>query len=276
MTRGQRLHEYDLQLCEYVRSNIRGHFDNPAFQRYVRQAVQARPPLLAYLFDEAPNDQPFLLSDRELDYLELALEGPAEVMLPWVPYRELHQQRIDCVREISTELTRQVAEEWSVTSTGFAEQLEHTPLTLPRGISIVYEWVDVARRLLRALGATQFLPRPDGMFPTPSHPEPPPAASPNADQPAEPERPTGGALMTAVGEILDLLRTQRTIKDFYTTTEIAELLGKAEFTVREWCRHGRVRGQKQGSGRGKHQAWVIAHEELLRIQKEGLLPTPSR
>jgi excisionase family DNA binding protein len=71
---------------------------------------------------------------------------------------------------------------------------------------------------------------------------------------------------------LQLLVEQRTVKDWYTTEEAAKLLGKAEFTVREWCRNGRVRAQKKGSGRGKHQSWVISHEEVLRIQKEGLLP----
>jgi hypothetical protein len=47
---------------------------------------------------------------------------------------------------------------------------------------------------------------------------------------------------------------------------------KAEITVREWCRLGRVHAEKKGSGRGRYQSWVISHEELLRIQKEGLLP----
>jgi excisionase family DNA binding protein len=71
--------------------------------------------------------------------------------------------------------------------------------------------------------------------------------------------------------LADLVHRQ-TVKDWYTTDEVAELLGKAKFTVREWCRHGRVHARKQGTGRGRHQAWVIAHEELLRIQREGLLP----
>jgi hypothetical protein len=71
--------------------------------------------------------------------------------------------------------------------------------------------------------------------------------------------------------LADLLR-QRTSKDFYTTAEVGQILGKAEFTVREWCRHGRVHAEKRLDGRGKHRAWVIAHSELLRIQREGLLP----
>jgi hypothetical protein len=69
----------------------------------------------------------------------------------------------------------------------------------------------------------------------------------------------------------ELLR-QRAVKDWYTTDEVAEILGRAKFTVREWCRHGRVHCRKQNNGRGKHRAWVISHEELLRIQREGLLP----
>jgi transposase len=64
----------------------------------------------------------------------------------------------------------------------------------------------------------------------------------------------------------------RTVKDFYSTDEVAAILGKAEFTVREWARRGRIKAQKRRSGRGKFQAWVISHEELQRIHKEGLLP----
>jgi hypothetical protein len=71
---------------------------------------------------------------------------------------------------------------------------------------------------------------------------------------------------------LGLLIQQRTIKDWYTTAEIAQLLGKAEFTVREWCRQGRVHAEKKGSGRGKYQSWVVSHQELLRFQRNGLLP----
>jgi hypothetical protein len=56
--------------------------------------------------------------------------------------------------------------------------------------------------------------------------------------------------------LAELVR-QRTVKDFYSTDQVAQILGKAEFTVREWCRHGRVHAEKKGSGRGKYQAWVL-------------------
>ena len=65
-------------------------------------------------------------------------------------------------------------------------------------------------------------------------------------------------------------------RDWYTTEEFAKAVGKAEFTVREWCRHGRVSAEKQASGRGRHAAWAISHDELLRYRREGLRPQAGR
>ncbi len=75
---------------------------------------------------------------------------------------------------------------------------------------------------------------------------------------------------------LSMLVDRQTGKEWYTTAEIAKLLGKSEFTVREWCRHRRLSAQKRVSGRGKYQSWVISHEELLRYQRDGLLPQEDR
>jgi hypothetical protein len=65
---------------------------------------------------------------------------------------------------------------------------------------------------------------------------------------------------------------QRAVKDWYSTAEVATLLAKAEFTVREWCRLGRVHAAKRLCGRGCSQEWIISHDELTRIRNEGLLP----
>ena len=72
--------------------------------------------------------------------------------------------------------------------------------------------------------------------------------------------------------LLGKLVSQRTIKEWYTVAEVAQILGKAEFTVREWCRNGRVWASKRQCGRGNTKEWIISHEELTRIQNEGLLP----
>lgn len=75
-----------------------------------------------------------------------------------------------------------------------------------------------------------------------------------------------------IESLLTALVERQTIKDFYEIEEFARLVGKAAFTCREWARLGRIRGQKRHSGRGAHAAWVVSHQELLRYQKDGLLP----
>jgi hypothetical protein len=75
-----------------------------------------------------------------------------------------------------------------------------------------------------------------------------------------------------IEQLLTTLVERETIKDWYSTEEFARLVGKAEFTVREWCRLGRIRAEKKGSGRGRYCAWVVSHAELLRYRREGLLP----
>ena len=75
-----------------------------------------------------------------------------------------------------------------------------------------------------------------------------------------------------IESLLAVLVESQTIKDYYSTDEFARIVGKAEFTVREWARLGRINGEKRRSGRGPFAAWVISHQELQRYQREGLLP----
>ena len=76
--------------------------------------------------------------------------------------------------------------------------------------------------------------------------------------------------------LLAALVEQRAVKEWYSTAEVAGILGRAEFTVREWCRLGRVRAEKKKSGRGQASEWIISHAELTRIRNEGLLPEPRQ
>src|SRR5947209_12460192 len=87
-------------------------------------------------------------------------------------------------------------------------------------------------------------------------------------------RPDGGITMSSDGdgavisllsrideritELRDLVVQQRMIQDKYSTAEAAKGLGKSEFTVREWCRLGRVRAEKRPCGRGHSQEWSIS------------------
>lgn len=71
---------------------------------------------------------------------------------------------------------------------------------------------------------------------------------------------------------LRALVERQAVKEHYEIEEFAKIVRKACFTCREWARHGRIRAAKKNSGRGPHARWVVSHDELLRYQREGLLP----
>ena len=75
-----------------------------------------------------------------------------------------------------------------------------------------------------------------------------------------------------IDALLVVLVERQQVRELYSIEELAVILGKAEFTCREWARHGRIRAEKKLSGRGAHAQWAISHDELLRYQREGLLP----
>lgn len=82
--------------------------------------------------------------------------------------------------------------------------------------------------------------------------------------------------LARIETLLVSILEQRSPKAWYTPAEAATVLGKAEFTVREWCRLGRVRAEKRPCGRGASQEWIISREELQRVKEEGLLPNPAK
>ena len=83
--------------------------------------------------------------------------------------------------------------------------------------------------------------------------------------------------LSEIGDKLDalygLVDAGRKCKDWYTTGEAAESLGRDKYTVREWCREGRIRAEKRQAGRGKAKEWMISHEEVERYRNYGLLPS---
>ncbi len=61
-------------------------------------------------------------------------------------------------------------------------------------------------------------------------------------------------------------------KQWFTTEEVAQILDRAPWTVRQWCRLGRVQAKKRQCGRGLSAEWIISRDEIARIRNEGLLP----
>jgi hypothetical protein len=75
-----------------------------------------------------------------------------------------------------------------------------------------------------------------------------------------------------IESMLCALVERQAVKDYYDIDEFARIVGRAAFTCREWARLGRIKAEKRRSGRGAHCSWAISHDELLRFQREGLLP----
>lgn len=58
----------------------------------------------------------------------------------------------------------------------------------------------------------------------------------------------------------------------YTADDVAAILDKSSWTVRQWCRQGRIRAERRNTKRGKGREWIVTEEELCRYEREGLLP----
>ena len=65
---------------------------------------------------------------------------------------------------------------------------------------------------------------------------------------------------------------QQPRREWYTVAEFAAIATLAPFTVRKYCRDGRLNAQKRGVTRGQTSEWVLSHEEYLRYERDGLLP----
>ncbi len=75
-----------------------------------------------------------------------------------------------------------------------------------------------------------------------------------------------------IESLLVSLVEREQVREWYTTAEFAAATGKAEFTIREYCRLQRLIASKRQSGRGAHPQWVLSHSELERFRRNGLLP----
>jgi hypothetical protein len=80
------------------------------------------------------------------------------------------------------------------------------------------------------------------------------------------------ARLDRIESLLASLVDRERTREWYSVEEFSRIVGRAEFTCREWCRHGRINAEKKESGRGKYTGWAISHVELIRFQREGLLP----
>ena len=73
-------------------------------------------------------------------------------------------------------------------------------------------------------------------------------------------------------QIHGMLAQPKETREWYTVEEVAAMLGKTTYTVREWCRLGRINATKRSERRGGAELWSISAAEIARYKDEGLLP----
>jgi hypothetical protein len=166
---GQRLHEYDLRLCDYAVAHVADYFGGgkkgAVFQQHLSE------PMLRYCtgqFDPVNDSEQLLLTADEMRELIDAVDATMNFSSKWLSYDSLHRDYVATVREVGEELTKRTANDWADDCAGFASRLEMQQLSLTDGIEVIIEWVSRLRRLLRAMGASNFLPFPEGSFRTPT------------------------------------------------------------------------------------------------------------
>jgi hypothetical protein len=197
---GEQLHEFGLDLCDYVLGQFRPRLrELPARPRsvppldyaqwhrldlpaWLGRVVAGLPgPLADHVWAGVGGDKVAApLSDAELSALAGAADDPplrCEAQAVWVPFPALHRRSVECIPEVRSALAKQTAEEWAEDSAGFAARLCEDGLSLADGIVAVHDWLCCARRLLGAMGATHLLPHPLGTHPTPTRPNSKPCLS---------------------------------------------------------------------------------------------------
>jgi hypothetical protein len=78
--------------------------------------------------------------------------------------------------------------------------------------------------------------------------------------------------LTNIEFLLQQLVHRTAVKAHYSVDEFSKLVGKAPFTVRQWCNEGRINAEKSMTQSGSTTRWVISQAEYERYSREGLLP----
>jgi len=75
-----------------------------------------------------------------------------------------------------------------------------------------------------------------------------------------------------IESLLSRLIGKEPAKEAYSVADVAKIVGRSQFQVREWCRLGRIKAKKKECGRSRAKEWMIPAGELAAYQSFGLRP----
>lgn len=75
-----------------------------------------------------------------------------------------------------------------------------------------------------------------------------------------------------IESLLSKLVEKEPAKEAYSVADVAKIVGRSQFQVREWCRLGRIKAQKKACGRSRAKEWMIPADELAAYRSYGLRP----
>lgn len=164
------LHRFHLSLCNHVAGNVAIYLDNLAIPDDDRQLYAGLIDCLHQALTPGEVLPSLVLNDGEFQRLKSwTANMPNHERSTWLTdgsYRRM--KAVDCVKEIKDELAADWGSRWSADSMKFANQLEQENLPVTEGVDVVWRWSTEVCRYLHAMGKDEFLPRPDGDYPTPT------------------------------------------------------------------------------------------------------------
>lgn len=271
------VHWFDSVLCDYLRGNIGGLLlHDPGERDFAKWMGKALPrELLAYI--RKPTEPRLVFNEVELDTLACATEWlPNEGSARWTPWPGAHREYLECLPAIRQLLSGATAEEFASASVEFARQLGTANLGLHEGIVLVTEWIEHVRRLKQALGMLQFLPRPEGQFPTPTHPLKPGESMPDAEASVEPENLTGASAQEPSNPVL---AAQFADDDLLSPKTLAQFLRVSSAQVIGFIQDGQLDATNVGRGRQKPRyrvRFAALREFMLQHQIPATATPPAK
>jgi len=65
-------------------------------------------------------------------------------------------------------------------------------------------------------------------------------------------------------------------REWFSPEKIGSIIGRTANTVRQWCRHGRLKARKRVCERGRYVDWEIHADQLWHYCEHGLRPSSRR